>query len=90
MFEFPLSIKDYIQEDARAGQQNGVDHTLYWYCICISLELFIGILRRILTTTANGKKYKATLVSDLYIALSFWFCQFTGYDPYLHTNQQTH
>ena len=69
-FEFPPSIKDYIQEEGRSGRRVGVDHTTDWYSIFISLESFMSILRTVLTTVDTDSNYKATLLSDLHIAVS--------------------
>jgi len=69
-FEFPPSVEDCIQEEGRAGRRNGADHTTDWYCICISLESFLSVLRRVLTSTSKDPNYKASLVSDLHVAMS--------------------
>ena len=69
-FEFPPSIEDCIQEEGMAGRRNGADHTTDWYCICISLESFLSVSRRVLTSTSKDSNHKASLVSDLHIAMS--------------------
>ena len=69
-FKFPPSIEDCIQEEDRADRRVGADHTTGWYSICISLESFMSILRRVLTTVDTDSNYKATLLSDLHIAMS--------------------
>ena len=69
-FEFPPSVEDCIQEEGRAGRRIGADHTTDWYCICMSLESFLSVLRRVLTTVDTNAEYKASMISDLHIAMS--------------------
>lgn len=69
-FEFPPSVKYCIEEEGRAGRRIGADHTTDWYYICISLEFFFSVLRRVLTTANTHADYKAALISDLHIAMS--------------------
>lgn len=49
----PPSVKECIQEEGRVGRQSGADHTTDWYCICISIESFLSVLRRALTTVGT-------------------------------------
>ena len=68
-FEFPPSIEDCIQEEGRAGRRVGADHLTDWYYCCISLESLLSVLRRVLTSDTHAD-YKATMISDLHIAMS--------------------
>ena len=47
-----------------------MDHTTDWYCICLLLELFLNVLRRVFTPSNTQSDYKATLISDLHITMS--------------------
>ena len=69
-YEFPLSIEDCIQEESIAGRRVVADLSKYWYTICISLEIFLGVLRRVLTSEQSHASYRKTLIADLHVHLS--------------------
>ena len=48
--EFPSSIEECIHDDGSVGRRVGANSSTDWYNICISLEPFLSIPRRILTS----------------------------------------
>ena len=69
-FEYPPSIEYCIQEEGRDGRRFGDDYRTDWYCICISLESFIAVLRRLLLSKSATEKYRVTLISDFHVTPS--------------------
>ena len=70
IFEFPPSIEDCVQEEGRAGRRVGANSSTDWYNICKSLESFLSVLRRVLTSKPTHASYAKVLIADLYVCLN--------------------
>ena len=69
-FESPSLVEDRIQEEGKDDRIPGMDITTDWYIVCILIEYFISILRRVLLLDQNNSSYKKTLLKDIHIYLS--------------------
>ena len=65
--DFPPSVLDFVQEKGRAGRRPGALAQDYSYHVCISLESFIFLFKRILNPDEdiNDESYRSRQVHDL-------------------------
>ena len=56
--EFPPSCLDVKQEKGRAGRRPTASPEEDWYLLCLSLETYVVLLKRLYDTTAAGRKTK--------------------------------
>ena len=70
--EFPPSLLDVQQEKGRAGRRPHASSDKDWYLVCLSLETFVVLLKRLYNNPAGNKNtssYFLTLEKDLQDAL---------------------
>ena len=65
--DFPPSILDMVQERGRAGRRPGSTSANYNYHVCISLESFLYLFKRILDPKelVNDESYRERQIDDL-------------------------
>ena len=84
-FEFPSSVEDFIREEGRAGWRSGADHTTDWHYVCVSLESFLSVLRRVLTTADAHSDYKEPWYKISIFPWVYWYYQLVVCVLYLRT-----
>jgi hypothetical protein len=71
--EFPPSLLDVQQEKGRAGRRPNATSDRDWYLLCLSLETFVVLLKRLYNNPASNQdtsSYFATLQNDMQDAIS--------------------
>ena len=65
--DFPPSILDFVQEKGRAGRRPGALPSDYSYIVCISLESFLFLFKRIINPDdeVNDETYRLRQIEDL-------------------------
>ena len=65
--DFPPSVLDFVQEKGRAGRRPGALPKDFSYHVCISLESFLFLFKRILNLSeeVNDESYRLRQVQDL-------------------------
>ena len=65
--DFPPSILDMVQERGRAGRRPGASSLDYNYHVCISIESFLFLFKRILNPNEkfNNESYRQRQIDDL-------------------------
>ena len=65
--DFPPSILDFVQEKGRAGRRPGALPTDFNYIVCVSLESFLFLFKRILNPEeeVNDESYRLRQINDL-------------------------
>lgn len=73
---FPPSILDLAQEKGRAGRCDGASPLIYSYNVCISLESFVYLFKRIHNPTDSiiNESYRQQQVKDLFHVARLLLC----------------
>jgi superfamily II DNA helicase RecQ len=84
-YDFPPSIIDAQQEKGRAGRRHHANSATDWYLLCLSLESYVILLKRLHNNPSarNDNSYFKTLESDIHDCLLAFVIPQQCYHAYL-------